>query len=98
MTAERGLGEFVLTRRRELGLTQAELARRVGVVPAYLSQIENGHRKWPKKYIAQLATSLRVTESELETAASLINFPQPQGFPLIVGCTADTTFVGGVLA
>ena len=38
------LGEAIKHFRNVEGLTQRALAGRVGVTPAYLSQIENGHR------------------------------------------------------
>lgn len=38
------LGNFVRARRRELGISQTELARRVGVDDAYISAIERGIR------------------------------------------------------
>ena len=36
------IGAFIRERRRELGLTQAELAERVGIGTTYLSHLENG--------------------------------------------------------
>lgn len=38
------LGNFVRTRRRELRISQTELARRVGVDDGYISSIERGIR------------------------------------------------------
>ena len=42
MNIEQTFGELVKTRRRELGLTQDELARRIGCAPITLRKIEAG--------------------------------------------------------
>lgn len=67
-----GIGSFIQQRREELGLSQLELARLVGMDRAYLSQIENSTSKWPQKYVTRLAEALQVPEVELAIAAGKI--------------------------
>ncbi len=40
-----GVGETIKQRRAQLGLTQKELAARVGISRQYLAEIETGRRK-----------------------------------------------------
>lgn len=51
--------------RETLGLSQAELGRRIKISPSCVSQVENGHRRpWPR-FRRRCARVLKVTESEL---------------------------------
>lgn len=63
---EKGLpfGEYVKQRRESLGLTMRELAERVKISPAYLCDIEKGHRKPPDKFLATFAEALYLVDSE----------------------------------
>jgi len=59
------LGKRIAHHRKELKLTQAELAALVGLYPKYLSDVETG-RKIPRMdTIARIAAGLRVTIGEL---------------------------------
>ena len=69
------LGALVREKRKEIGITQYQLALRLGVQPAYLSQIETGTRRWPGKYTEALARELGVSEVALAVAAGLISDP-----------------------
>lgn len=69
---ETGLGRYIKERREELGLTQDELATRIGTSRAYMSQIESGRAKWPQSLIPGLARALNVTQVELAVVAGLI--------------------------
>ena len=52
--------------REKKGLTQEELAGRVGVTKAYISQLESGARKNPSLVVLKrLAKALRVPITEL---------------------------------
>lgn len=76
VTTERlkGLGQFIRTRRQALGLTQVQLAQRVGWSQERISAMENGRYGMPSvQALAQLATGLEVSLAEVITAA---------GFPL----------------
>ncbi|MGP8441618.1 helix-turn-helix domain-containing protein [Burkholderia vietnamiensis] len=68
------LGNFVRTRRRELRITQTELARRVGVDDAYISAIERGIRTPDGvAFIEQLGDALNLDgdgKQELVTVAT----------------------------
>ncbi len=71
MTAE-GLGPFIKRRRAELNMTQQQLATKIGMSQGYLSQIENGSRKWPQKYIHGISRALLVPEPSLAVTAGMI--------------------------
>ena len=61
------LGEFIKTRRIELGLSIRQLAERSGVDKGNLSRIENGKRSSvSEKGLAQVAQVLQVDVSELQ--------------------------------
>jgi len=54
--------EFI---RRNLGISQVELGKSVGIHPTAIVQVERGHRKsWPK-FRSQIAVGLNVSEAEL---------------------------------
>ncbi len=67
-----GLGGLVIQRRRELGLTQQELARRIGVPTASLSQLEHATWRWQSRLLWALAHELRLPQLELALAAGVI--------------------------
>lgn len=55
--------------RKARGLSQRELAARIGIHPPTLSQLENGHvRLWPG-YARRIARALNVTLADLQVAA-----------------------------
>ncbi len=64
-------GEAVAQLRKELGLSQRELARRIQVAPSYLNQIENGQKGAPPYPLVQkIAEELDVSvESFFDEAA-----------------------------
>jgi transcriptional regulator with XRE-family HTH domain len=56
----------VLTRaRRELGMTQRELASQVGVKPSHIAYIENGKRKPSLRLATRIADALGLNPREL---------------------------------
>lgn len=57
-------------KRRELGLSQSELARRVKTSPQSIQQLEEGLVKRPR-YIVELARALKVTPDWLSTGIGL---------------------------
>lgn len=57
-------GEFVKKRRESLGKTQKGFAAEVEISPAYLSDIENGNRRAPEKYLDRFAKALAITALE----------------------------------
>jgi transcriptional regulator with XRE-family HTH domain len=67
-----GLGGLVIERRRELGLTQQQLARRIGVPTPNLSQLELSSSRWQSRLLWVLAKELRLPQLELALAAGVI--------------------------
>lgn len=60
------LPEFVKQRRTELGLTQKELAEKLGMSSAqHLCNIENGSAPMPPKYYKKLKRVLRIDKTEM---------------------------------
>ena len=57
-------GEFVKQRRESLGKTQKGFATEVEISPAYLSDIENGNRRAPDKYLARFASAPNITSQD----------------------------------
>ena len=57
-------GAFVKSRRESLSIPQKVFAKTVGISPAYLSDIENGNRRAPEKYLASIAKTLEITDSD----------------------------------
>ena len=51
--------------RKKRGLTQAALAKQVGVTQAYLSEIESGKKEASVGVLKELAAALKVTVDEL---------------------------------
>lgn len=58
-------GKAIRQRRRELDLSQEELAERSGLHRNYISGIENGERNPSLKNIVKLATALEISVSDL---------------------------------
>ncbi|MEL6481744.1 MAG: helix-turn-helix transcriptional regulator, partial [Pseudomonadota bacterium] len=49
------VGARIRARRRDIGITQAELARRVGISPSYLNLIERNKRAIAGKLLGDIA-------------------------------------------
>ena len=58
-------GKAIRQRRRELDLSQEELAERSGLHRNYISGIENGERNPSLKNIAKLVAGLEISVSDL---------------------------------
>ena len=59
------LGEFLRTRREELGLTQRQLSQKIGVEGSHVAFIESGRRKPSLKLVGRMADTLGVDRQEL---------------------------------
>ena len=65
-------GEFIAEKRKSRGLTLSELAAELGIVPAYMSDIEKGHRYPPDKdKLYELSRILCLSEDETNTMFDL---------------------------
>ncbi len=92
MTRSHNLGAFIKQRRAELGLSQRELAKRIGISSGYMSQIESGVRKWPQKYITAIAKELDVTEYTLAREAGMVKrMPDQPWHEPMTAALADMT-------
>jgi len=60
------LGTRVRQRRREIGLGQAELAKRVGISPSYLNLIEWNKRRIAGRLLGKIAEALDLSVDELQ--------------------------------
>jgi transcriptional regulator with XRE-family HTH domain len=81
-----GLGGLIVDRRRELGMTQQDLARRLGVPTANLSQIEHSPSRWRSRLLWALAAELHLPQLELALAAGVIT-----DLPILDGTTGQGT-------
>lgn len=61
------IGQTILRIRKNKGIKQKELAKRAGITPTYLSQIENGQR------IPRLDTLEKIS-SEIEIPLAVLSF------------------------
>src|SRR5690606_11942472 len=59
------IGIRISTRRKALGISQAELARRAGISPSYLNLIERNRREVGGTLLQRLAAQLDVDIGEL---------------------------------
>lgn len=65
MVTRKEIGERVLLRRRELGLTQKELGKRAGCPYQVISRLESGAQSILAERLAELARSLDVSSDYL---------------------------------
>ncbi|MEA2512948.1 MAG: helix-turn-helix protein [Thermomicrobiales bacterium] len=93
-----GLGGLVIERRRELGLTQQELARRIGVPTANLSQLEHSTSRWQSRLLWALADELRLPQLELVLAARVIADLPPLDAASVLGRGAIEDLISAFLA
>ncbi len=74
--ARRSFGEAVYERRRQLGMTQEEVAKRVKVKANYIGYLERGLRHPSNKVLSQLADILDLNKEEIYFLAN----PSVRGF------------------
>lgn len=75
--AAESLGERIRRRRRELGLTQATLAKNAGVNQGFLSEIERGKSSPSPRTVDALAIALDVPQTVLIGGSADHDNPQP---------------------
>lgn len=71
------LASRLYARRMHLGLTQGEVAERVGVTTAYISKIEHGRTSLPVQTLSRLADALGVSAATLLQATPARNGATP---------------------
>jgi len=59
------LGEYIISKRKELGISQRELARRAGLQNSTISRIENNLAIGDLETIVKLADGLNISISEM---------------------------------
>lgn len=65
-------GEYIKAKRMEKGINLRKLAELLGIVPAYMSDIEKGRRYPPdKEKLYKIAEVLHLTETETNTMFDL---------------------------
>ncbi|MBX9720727.1 MAG: helix-turn-helix transcriptional regulator [Candidatus Obscuribacterales bacterium] len=65
----KGLGRLVLRRRKELGLSQTDLASKAGLHRTYISDVENGKRNFSLGTLYSLSSTLKISMTQLITQA-----------------------------
>jgi len=68
--AERSFGRAIEDRRRELGLTQEMVAKKVGVKANYIGYLERGMRHPSQKVVERLSSALKLDPQELYLSAN----------------------------
>ncbi|MEL7346788.1 MAG: helix-turn-helix transcriptional regulator, partial [Pseudomonadota bacterium] len=86
------VGARIRARRRAIGLTQAELARRIGISPSYLNLIERNKRGIAGKLLGTVARELDVRREELDGASERRLFDE------VAEIAADPRFASLALA
>lgn len=62
---EKGLNNRIWTIRRQKGIKQYDLAKKLKVSPSYLSKVETGNQEPSTKFIKDCAKTLKVSEKDL---------------------------------
>lgn len=63
-------GQHIRKHRRKQGLTQAQLAQKLGVAQSYIAYLENNERKAPSEIIQKLAQHLELPADQLYLLAN----------------------------
>ena len=70
MRSHATFGSMVLRRRKDLTMTQSELAQKVGVQPNYIVYLEKGERKPSDRTVLKMADALGIDRADLYLAAN----------------------------
>ena len=63
------IGHKIKAKRKKLGITQADLSKKLSISPAYLNLMENGKRKIDLDLLAKMANELNVDVSDISKKA-----------------------------
>jgi len=94
------IGARIRERRRALGITQAELARRIGISASYLNLIERNRRGVAGKRLGQIAEALGLRLGDLDGAAERRMVETLQGIandPRLAGLGIEADSVGELI-
>jgi transcriptional regulator with XRE-family HTH domain len=70
MKEQESFGDILFRRRKELGLTQSQLASRIGVQPNYIVYLEKGERRPSDRTLRRVAEALGLDKGDLYLAAN----------------------------
>lgn len=90
--AETILGTRIRERRRQIGITQADLARRIGISASYLNLIEHNKRQVGGPLLRRAAEALQLGLEELDGAAErrlVEDLVEIAGLPALRGCRIE---------
>ena len=59
------IGHKIRTKRRKIGITQANLAKKLSISPSYLNLIESGKRKVNVDLLLKLASEINIEISDI---------------------------------
>ena len=65
------IGHKIKTKRRKLGVTQADLSKKLSISPSYLNLIENGKRKIDGDLLLKVCEKLRIELSDLTSKTDI---------------------------
>ena len=68
--ADKSFGRVIEDRRRELGLTQEKVAKKVGVRANYVGYLERGMRHPSQRVVERLSSTLRIDSQDLYLLAN----------------------------
>ena len=71
-TYKKLLGAAIRTRRKQLNLTQSDLANSAGINRSHLSLIETGEQRPSKRTLNEIARALQTTADDLTAMADII--------------------------
>ena len=94
------LGTRIRERRRSLGVTQADLARRMGISPSYLNLIERNKRGVAGRLLVRAAEALDLRLDELDGAAErrlLATLEEIAHLPDIAALGVERTSIGELI-
>lgn len=85
-------GEAMRSLRRRKGVSQKEMARAIGVSPAYLSALEHGHKGTPSfDFLQRVAGYFNIIWDEAEALFSLAQASDPRVVLDTAGLPAEYT-------
>lgn len=92
-------GEALRRLRAERGVTQRQMARAIGVSPAYLSALEHGNRSEPSwEFVQRVIGYFNIIWDEAEELQMLAGLSRPKAVINTSGLTPQATKVANKLA